>query len=422
MSFIKKIWQPKPSTATPINATELNRIEDGIDALYGPLVTRTLSYTNGGLGGSVTPTGNPWASGTAASWRYVVKLPEATNWWRIKIRNYDTPAAATKTALTGKKILFGTHARSSGTGTAGETGTFAGSTATTVVGSDFAIPGDSSYYTSPKVTAAGDQFQPGVEHLLAIGATAASSLAVQSGAGRAWYWSNATSGVDPTIAGSAATNQTAWIPLDWVIEYETTSRRRAYLVVGDSITEGIAGPRGTTSQTPTALWRSYPWQWAAANNALVTNMSIAGITAVYFAGSSAAAWSRLDHSAAFYDGAIIALGSNDINANRTLAQLQADILSTITNVRTIIGSTAPIYIGNVIARSLGTTPEGVRLDFNSWLAERPTALLNGGLIDFDAATRGTTTTALWPAYTADTIHPSWAGQARLAEALKLAMP
>ncbi|PPJ31857.1 hypothetical protein C5E45_32730 [Nocardia nova] len=386
-----------------------------------PEVTRTLSYTNGGLGGSVTPTGNPWASGTAASWRYVVKLPEATNWWRIKIRNYDTPAAGAKTALTGKKILFGTHSRTSASGTAGETGTFAGSTATTVVGTDFGIPGDGSFYTSPKVTATADQFQPGVEHLLAIGATAASSLAVQSGAGRAWYWSNATSGVDPTIAGSGATNQTAWIPLDWVIEYETTSRRRAYLFVGDSICEGITGPRGTTGQTPTALWRSYPQLWAAANNALAVNMSIAGITAAYFASSSVAAWSRLDHSNAHYDGAVIALGSNDINASRTLAQLQSDLLNTVANVRTIIGPTAPIYVGNVMARTFGTTPEGVRLDFNSWLAERPTALLNGGLIDFDAATRGTTTTALWPAYTTDTIHPSWAGQARLAEALKIAM-
>ena len=399
--------------AAPTRTADAVSLDDLLDSTVGQLRTRTLSHSNGGLGGSVAT--SPWASGTTGSWRIAVKLPETTTQWRIKLRNYDTPAAATKTALTGKKIIHGDHARTSATGTAGETGNFVGNTATTIVGSDFTIPGDGSWYTSPWVTAAGDQFSAGVEHLVGIGVTAASSLAVQAGAGRAWWWSNSTSATDPTIAGSAATNQTAYVPLDWVIEYQVTSRRKAFLFVGDSICEGIAGPRGTSGTTATALWRSYPWQWAATNNALVVNLSIAGITAAYFASSSVAAWSRLDHSQAAYDGAVIALGSNDINASRTLAQLQSDVLNTIINTRAIVGSSVPLYAATVLSRSLGTTPEGVRNDYNSWLAERPTAI--DRVIDLDGAVRGTATNTLFSQYTTDTIHPSYLGHLKLADAL-----
>ncbi|MBF6328716.1 SGNH/GDSL hydrolase family protein [Nocardia transvalensis] len=423
MPFTKQVWQNSPSTATPISAAALNRLENGIDDLYGQLITRTLSYSNGGLGGSVTPTGNPWNSGTAASWRFVVKLPATTTRWRIKLRNYDTPAQATKTTLTGKKIIHGDHNRTSGAGTAGETGSFVGNTASVIVGSDFVVPGDGSWYTSPWVTSADDQFDANREHLIGIAATASSSLSVQSGAGRAWYWTDPATGVDPAIAGSAATNQTTWIPLDWLIEYECTSRRTAYLFVGDSICEGIAGPRGTSGQTPTALWRNYPWQWAARHNALVTNLSLAGITAAYFANPSAGLWTRQDHANAGYDGAVIALGSNDISASRTLTQVQSDILTVIANVRTIIGANKPIYLTTVISRSFPGSPdtrESVRLDYNSWLCEQPTGI--AGVIDLDAATRGTSTSALWPTYTCDTIHPSWMGHIRLADAVGAVIP
>ncbi|MFF4027026.1 SGNH/GDSL hydrolase family protein [Nocardia elegans] len=393
----------------------------------GPLITRTLSYTNGGLGGSVAT--SPWASGTTGSWRFVVKLPETTTQWRIKLRNYDTGSAATKTALTGKKIIHGDHSRVLAAGSNGSTGSFIGSTATTIVGADFTIPGDGSWYTSPWVTASADQFSAGVEHLVGINVTAASSLAVQAGCGRAWWWSNATSGADPTIAGSAATNQTTYIPVDWVIEYQVTSWRKAYLFVGDSICEGIMGSRNATP-SPTPLWRNYPNLWAASNNALVTNISLAGITANAFSFTTIPAWSRVDHSGAAYDAAVIALGSNDLSTGlRTLAQLQADILTTITNVRAVVGSTKPIYVATIIARTMasnGTTPnqttwESYRNDYNSWLVEGGAGV--DGVIDMDAATRGTSTSTLWPTYvTTDNIHPAYLGNQQMATALAMTIP
>lgn len=166
------------------------------------------------------------------------------------------------------------------------------------------------------------------------------------------------------------------------------------------------------------MWRNYPWLWAASNNALVANVSLAGITAAAFSVSTIPAWTRLDHSGASDDGAVVALGSNDLSTGgRTLAQLQADILNTIANTRAVIGAGKPVYVAPIIARTYSANQSGFdtnRNDYNSWLVERGSGA--DGVIDMDSALRGTSTSALWPTYvTTDNIHPSWLGHQRMAD-------
>jgi hypothetical protein len=422
MSWSRTIWESEPSTATPITAVQLNRIEAGIEDLYGgPPVTRTLRHSNGGLGGTVT---SSLAAGTAGSTRFVVKLPVDVTQWRLMIRNRDTAETA-KTAATLKKLVVGLHSPpSSSDNTGAETGSFSGNTATTIVSTDQTIPGDGSYYNAPLVTSGPGLFTANTEFLVAFGWTFASSTAVQTGAGKAWTWSNSTSATDPTVAGSGGTVTS--VPFDVIIEYQTTSRRKVCLVIGDSIFEPIAGAKGTTSASivPTPLWKGNVYLWAAATNRLIVNMSLAGWKLSDYAtalsnASVAHIWDRLALGTFTLDEVLICGGSNDIfGASATLAGLQASVRTLVSRLQTTYGFTGSVYLGTVISRT--STGDSVRLAYNDWIGSQP-GFCNG-VVDFAGAMRGTSSTALWPDYTTDTIHPSWLGHQRMATELVAALP
>ncbi|MFR9773036.1 SGNH/GDSL hydrolase family protein [Nocardia sp. SC052] len=384
---------------------------DTITDLSSPSRTLTLPHSNGGLGGTVATS---ISAATAGSVRFVVKLPTTTTQWRIKIRNRDY-GQTNLTAGTLKKLIVGGHARAT-TGTALETGSFTGNAATTIVSTDQTIPGDGTWYTSPWVTAGGDQFPAGVEMLVAFGYTFASSTAVSTGCGRGWHWTNSTSATDPTVAGSGATQQ--YIPFDWVVEYQVTSRRKVTLVIGDSISEGIMG--GNSSLSSTSLWRGPFWLWAARDNRLIVNLSLAGIALTHFATTPASnyLWNRQSFTASDIDEVIISAGSNDMNSGRTLAQMQADVLTIVSYLQSTLGVTAPIYMATILAR--GSTGDAVRLTYNEWISQLPT--FSSGLVDFDGALRGTTAQNLVDQYTPDSIHPSWLGAMVMADQLCVSMP
>ncbi len=415
MTYSKQTWTDSPSTSSPLSAARLNHMEDGIgEAVPNHAeVARTLHWSNGGQGAIGTVT-----SVTAGSIRFAVRLPVTTTQWRILLSNYDTYAVASKTSMTGKKIIHGDHSRNL-TNPAAETGDFVGSTATTIVGSDFTIPADGTQYTGPWVTAAGDQFEADTEHLIGIGYTS-SSQTLQCGTGRCWRWTSSTSGTDPTVAASGATSTASYIPIDAVIEYECTSRLPAYLFIGDSIMEGTASVRAA-GVTPTSILRSYPAQWGRAAGALVQNHSLYGVTVQALASSSHRTWTRQGTSGGSFDGAVIGLGINDIDISRTATQIQTDILSVISNVQTIIGTDKPIYLVNLMSRSYGATPEAVRNSVNDWISTMPTGVT--GVIDFDWATRGVSVTAQ-DTYLASTdlIHPTHRGQNVLTQSLRAVIP
>jgi hypothetical protein len=422
MTWSRITWQDSPSTATPVSAANLNRIESAIDDLNGgALVTRTIRHTNGGLGGTVT---SSLAAGTAGSSRFVVKLPVDVTQWRFMIRNRDTAETA-KTAATLKKLVVGLHSPpSTSDNTGSETGSFSGSTATTIVSTDQTIPGDGTWYTSPWVTSAPGLFTANVEYLVAFGWTFASSTAVQTGAGKAWTWTTSTSATDPTVAGSGGTVTS--IPFDWIIEYQSTSRRKVCLVIGDSIFEPIAGAKGTTSASivPTPLWKGNVYLWAAATNRLIVNMSLAGWKLSDYAtalsnASVAHIWDRLALDTFTLDEVLICGGSNDIfGASATLAGLQASVRTLVSRLQTAYSFTGKVYLGTVISRT--STGDSVRLSYNDWIGGQPTFC--NGVVDFAGAMRGTSSTALWPDYTTDTIHPSWLGHQRMADELAVAIP
>ncbi|MBF6326609.1 SGNH/GDSL hydrolase family protein [Nocardia cyriacigeorgica] len=381
-------------------------------ASLAPQRSLTLPHTNGGLGGTVTAS---LASATAGSARFVVKLPSTVTRWRFKIRHLDINQTA-KTAGTLKKLVVGKHDRAT-TGAALETGSFVGGAATTIVATDQTIPGDGTWYTSPWVSAAGDVFEKDTEFLVAFGYTFAASTVVQTGAGRAWHWTNSTSATDPTVSGAGATSR--FIPFDWIVEYDVTTRNKVTLVIGDSISETTTGSNSAIE--PTSLWMGPFPLWAARTGRQIVNLSLAGIALEHFTLAGAIGdylWDRQGNLATMgIDEVIISAGSNDITTGRTLAQIQGYIDSIRTRLATY-GITAPIYMATILAR--GTTGNTVRLSYNEWISARPTFCTD--VIDFDGATRGITATSLVDQYTPDNIHPSRLGCVAMADKLCDVLP
>lgn len=382
---------------------------DTLLAATNPNMPRQLSYSNGGCGAytvsSVTTTG--------MSIRIPIRLPAGMTQWRVKLRIYDTKNSTTKTAVTGKKIIYGTQSVSL-SGAAAETGSFAGSTATTLVGSDFTINGDGSFYTSGWTSDAAD--------FVGIALTASGSQSWPLGIGRCWYWSNITSGVDPTVAGSAATSTAQWIPIDVEIEFQVTSRQKAGLWIGDSISEGTGATKGA-AVSPVSWWRAYPRQWADAAGVLLQSHALYNTFARDWASSSYNLWTRQDTSLGAFDFAVVALGSNDAadTTSRTLAQYQADLMSVVANAQAIIGSGKPVYVLNVLARSLDTAHEAARVSYNDWLAQRPSGI--AAVVDVDTAMRNSSASVLDSALcSSDLCHPSWQGSQVLAQVLRSAIP
>ncbi|CAM4133546.1 SGNH hydrolase-type esterase domain-containing protein [Nocardia ninae] len=361
--------------------------------------TRLMTFGNGGMDQTVA--GNLSA---ATQWgiRIPVRLPVTPTRARLRLRNYGMTNVASVN-LTGKGIIMGTHTLD---GSGNGTGNFAGATATTIVAGDFTIPGDGSYYTSPWFNMAGN-----TDLLFAIGYMMAST-AMKTTIGQCFIWNTSAAALNPATTGGTVP---AGIPLDFLIEYEVpvASNASAWLFIGDSIEEVVTGPQGTSASSivPIPIHQCQPQRWAAANNTLVQNLSMAGVTAAVFAdpASFPEFWSRQNIVAANLDGAIISVGSNDVfPGGRTLAQYQADIQKIVTKVKQLIGYDKPIYFGNIIPRNDSSAKNTVRLQANAWLATLPFGAK--GCIDFDVVMRqGSSTTTLDPVKTVDNIHPSYAG-------------
>lgn len=375
------------------------------------LPDRIMVYTNGGMGQTVAA---DLSAATQHGIRIPVKLFAPTKRWRIKMRNYDMIGTA-KTALTGKGVVLGRH---------GTNGNFQGSAASTVVSGDFTIPGNGTFYASPWVTDPALQFEKGTEYLLGIGYTMAAFTSMQTTIGKCWRWSTAANAITPTATGGSIPSG---IPLDFQIEYEvsSTTHDSAWLIVGDSIFEGVQGPQGTSSSSvsPTEIHKSPPQLWAEAQGLLVNNLSMAGISATVFANPTFTEfWTRQDLNAGLLDGAIITVGSNDAYGNRTLEQYQADIATIVSKVRTIVGENGPIYLCTIIPRNaLSSAQNSMRTAANAWIRTNPLGV--DGHVDLDAVMRNPSSpNTLQATLTCDQIHPSYAGSSTLAAKLAADVP
>lgn len=386
------------------------------DLIYAPR-NQTLRWSNGGQGniGSL-------AAVTAMSFRMALVLPVATTRWRLLLSNYDTFAATSKTAMTLKKLIYGDHSRTV-TSPGAESGDFVGSAATDLVTTDQTIPGDGTQYATPWVDTAGAaQFSPNVEKLIGIGITC-SSQTVQYSAGRCWRWTNSTSATTAATAASGATSTQSYVPLDVILEYDTTSSAPCVWYFGDSISEGVTAPRAA-ALAPTSIIRSPVNQWSRNNGILVQNHSLYALQAVTLENWSRREVTRQPTTGATFDAAVIALGTNDVANSRSLSQIQTSIMSIVDDIRTAIGTDKPIYLANVPAHGQISGIETTRLNVNNWYAELPYGVR--GTCDIDTTLRKTAASNVSDGtlMASDGVHPAHQGQAALAAMLRssIALP
>jgi hypothetical protein len=411
-------------------------MEDGIAGAmrYCPAVSRTLSHSNGGQGGQsvffVGGAATTISSVTAIGFRFPFRLPADADSFSIKIRNYNSNTQANGTnSLTLVKACSG-QAASPSAGALGPTGNFLGSTATTLATSG-TIPNTSSYLTLGPFTT--DLPQDGVDWLLAISATC-SSQTLSTGIGQCWRWSNSTSATDPTVASSGATVTASWIPLDVVVEYTTTNRKKALMVLGDSIPEGTQGPSwalngSAVNAAPTPLYMRFWDRWAAERGDwMVQNHSLYGQFASSLVSSSNTAYTRQSTANAHFDAGVIAIGCNDMASAVSLSTLQGYWQSCLANMQAITGTSVPIYAVNYTPYSgATTTKEQVRKQFNQWLSQYPGGI--AGVIDASSAmsvpsgTATAQTTALMDTnLTCDMVHPSYQGTDAMIRAISAVIP
>lgn len=421
--YVPQVWEDEPAETSAVSAARLNHMEAGIAAAQVAKVpvTRTMCYSNGGQGGLTTVIGGSATAitvNTVCSIRIPIRLNCDTDSWTLKLRMYNALTGATTSYnATLDTVLWGTMTAAAD-GVVGQTGTFTGNAATTIFSGSQAISGTAAYTSLSAVTNPSYQFQDGVDHMLAISFHTAASQSVMIGVGQCWRWTT-TAGVDPTQAGSTATSAASWIPIDWVLEYTTTNTKRAGFVVGDSIPEGTAGATGATI-SPTPLWQRFWDQWATRKgDVMMQHNCLYASLAQNWASSSYNGWDRQRTDLGQWDFAVIALGANDIPSGRTLAQLQGDIASVITNVKTKVGSSIPIYGVNVLPQNL--TTDTVRTGYNNWLAQGPEGIDH--MIDLDSQVRNADGKVIDTVLrTTDQIHLSYAGMRKVTDVLMGAVP
>lgn len=415
-------------TAKPVSTAMQTELDKKVTR---PTVTRVMSYSNGGMFSTI-PELTPANLGPAGGWRQPMRIAAYTTRWRLRVRNFNGRDNSAENPLTGKKIIFGDELLNPTAVPALGTGNFTGSpgSATTIIDADFAIPGNGEWYVTPWIEDSNLQFGADKSRLLALSFTSVGGSASMGhtlmGAGFVYWWQDATSAVDATrLTGTVTAAIGTYIPLDWVIDYEVTSDQKAFLFIGDSITEGISGGKGLGS-APNGVWRSAPQIWGRRNNVLVANMSLAGALTQNFHNPNFSIWKRFDHDNAKYDGAVIALGSNDCanvsaGTGASLAVMQSNILEIIAKAKSLMGPDKPVYVSNITCRSDGTmtaTEDDQRLAYNQWLSQLPSGLI-AGVIDAEGATRGdfgVSPKALNPAHSTDLVHMSYAGLVALSYA------
>lgn len=404
------ILDPKPPTKAANDAAYEPKgagaaaAANKVDKATLKVATKKATLASGAQG-STSGFGPNFSTSGTGTLRWPVRIPVKTSRYRFRIRNYNSVSQTAGTVATGKGINFGVSNTSA---SAYETGQFAGSTSTPVVASDFTIPGDGTFYTSPWVTDPAQQITPNREYMVAMAFSADPAIAIARGTGTAfWFPDNITTGLN---SNNTPTKLSA-TPFEFQLEYEYEGDQRIGLFVGDSITEGVGGKYDeATPGDAQPTYRSWPALWAARSHSVAVDIAISGTTAAQWATPTQDRWTRLDIATTVPDFAYIGFGSNDVNATTSLATFKTNLKTVIDNVRAKIGDDKPIYVGTITPRNFETvTKEPLRLSYNVWLRTMPYGI--AGVLDFDKVLRDPANpgTVLTEFFNSDNTHPSRAG-------------
>jgi hypothetical protein len=359
---------------------------------YGPK-TQRAGYRISAAGSTTTN-----SSVATLHARIPFKLPVNATRLRVHVWNRDTKlggAAVTTGAITYYGMYVGECVVDSTTGA--PTSSFTATPTRVDGGSGFTTDATGATESvTPWTTLA---VKAGKDMLLSLGFSSSGGQVHNRSQGAGWFLSTTTaeSQNNPGVAvpPNALSSLTSIFHDVW-IEYETVNGAAHGLIVGDSLSSG-------TSTT----WPFRDGYVSQTSNTL----GYAASAATWHGTTLQSDWGTSEPKWAFIQAVTqptwvdIGLGSNDFGNSRTLAQVQADLGTLITNLRAVWD--VPIYARTVLPRGLTGQPETDRLAFNTWLTARPFSI--AGV--FDTATPVANGSALIAAYNAgDGIHLNTLGQ------------
>jgi lysophospholipase L1-like esterase len=383
---VADVWGTWREIGKPDTDTRIAALETSTTALKAVPATRPsglktvpLQLTLG-----TSPVLDAATTGTA---RYVMKYAAPLFRVRVNIQNVHPSSGAKRAgAVSFTGLWAGKHAGS---------GAFTGTPAR--IANAFSTPADGSKWTSKWFYPAQT---PGVEDLLSVGYTASNgSVSLCDGDG--YFSADSTQGGETAAAGIAPAST---MPFYVWLEAETYATTPHIGVHGDSLSSGV-GAGGVR----------YSWltQYCEARGALPTHYSNSGDWLKAWADDlNSFKWTMFD-GLSRPDALIMAMGSNDIFNDTTLAQIQASFGIVYPQMASRICQN--IYLANILPRNADTgARETVRRDYNAWLASLPYGARD--YFNFAGAISDDDETIL-PAYNAGGVHLNAAGYGKLAAAI-----
>lgn len=313
-----------------------------------------------------------------ANTRFPMRYSAPVTRWRVHISNVNPRFGLVRGAADFTGLWYGAHA-----------GNGAFTAAPTQISGAFSLAADGTEWVSPWVS---HPLGGGAEYLLSFGYTAAAAPWALVGGS----WTNATASNASVTAPTMTRSATA--PFNVWVEAETYATTPVIAAFGDSLTAGV-GATLPIHESPVSVYArdrgALPVHYAASGESMGSSVDGAAMKWVR--------WADLDKA----DAVLLAMGSNDVFAGATLADLQSLHAQMVTLLEKHV---SPVVYGATITPRTSVTgaAEDVRRTYNTWLATLPNGTRD--LFDFAAAV-SSDNEALTPAYDADGIHLTTAGYA-----------
>lgn len=320
-----------------------------------PTVTKRVTASLSGVGnasGSLTTSG----AGSDIAVRLMNTLPVSPTRYRIRIKNYNSK---TSTAGGGPLNCTGIYLGTPTFPASGD-GRWAGNfTATpTQIVAPFTLAASGTEYVSAWITA--PTITRRIPFALSMGfnnTAGAGSVAVYSDVlgGYSYIGLGASAAVAATGAPASLTAQ-KWAYFDTRLEYEYTTTVDTSgapdipvgLFVGDSITAGICG------QTTVVPHHHESWVGSAAlaRKFAPVNIGVSSSKTSDWLNTTSPYWTRVDLATTVPDFAAISIGINDVTTSATAATIQANIMTTMANLRTL--GIQRIYLATIMPDGYGS--------------------------------------------------------------------
>ncbi|RPA81865.1 lipolytic enzyme [Ascobolus immersus RN42] len=295
--------------------------------------------------------------------------------------------------------------------------TFSGSSSITIPPGAVALSDPITYSVKPDSNLAITLYTPGQPSNIVTG---------HPGSRTTSWWTNGNQVSSSTLSGPTLASAAHWYFISSVEVYTTTTNA-AFVIVGDSITDGRGSTNDKNDRWPNLLFSRL--QSSPSTRSISVINQAAGGNRVLADGLGPSAFSRIDRDVLAHSGvryAMIYEGVNDIGSAPDTHEAQTAIVAQLIQAYSqivatlhaqnipVFGATITPFLGETVGTYSGIHREAAREKINRWIRESG---VFDEVVDFDKAVRDPDTGYLKPEYdTGDHLHLNVKGFHALAAA------